>query len=110
MSSAAQDTTPGGSDGVRSPPRTRGISWSAAHSQGDSGVEHLGQPRLDDAAAAEIVDIDAERAGEDVQHLRRGVEPDLLAAVRAMNRQIAAAQVVARLVGHQRRSETGDED
>ena len=70
MSSAPQRTMRGGWAVWRWPPTIRGTSWSA--------IQHLVDARLDIGTVTEVGHVDAEAVGQRFEHLRGGVETDLL--------------------------------
>src|SRR4051794_1143790 len=90
----------GGWAGWRWPPSIRGVWWSAN--------QHLVDPRLEVGTVTQIVDFDAEAVSKRIEHLRCGVEADLLGFPRSVDRQIPAAHVVAGIVGDESCRQTSD--
>jgi hypothetical protein len=79
----------------------RGMSWSA--------VQHLVDAHLDIGTVAKVGHVDAEAVGQRVEHLRGGVETDLLGVSCPVDGQITATHVPAGVVGHQCRRQPCDE-
>ena len=81
--------------------RSRGRSSSA--------VQHLVDARLDVDAVTEVGQVDSEPLGQRIQHVGGRREPDPLGVAGAVDRQIAATQIPAGVVGDERNRQPGDE-